>query len=207
MQVKLCDVPDTLFDKIRWEQFCGRFVSKEAALVAISRPPFGRYGYHGDSEDCLPASAEQKAAHAEATFELGNELIGRLKQSLVSGELKSTGVVFHLQYQRGEEEPVDIAGEEWKRMWPEFLDNRAFGNGRYENVRITWDARKSFKAKTLEDMILHWLMNECPDACLKKKVQLSSDAHERFGDVPVRVFNRAYGRAFKRKRGAPRRSK
>ena len=45
------------------------------------------------------------------------ELVGWLKQSLIAGTLRSTGVVFHLHYQRGEEEPVDIAGEEWKQLW------------------------------------------------------------------------------------------
>jgi len=206
MEIDLKDAPDVLFDQLAWRRFCTQFDHKESALAAISRPPFGRYGYHGDSEDGVAASAEDRAAHAEVTFKLGNELVGAFKKSLVSGALGSSGILFRLQYQRGEQEPVKIAGEEWARLWPEFADNRAFGDARYEHVRISWDARKP-ETEALEDIILGWLLNDCIDAHLRKKEQLRADACRRFGKVPVRVFNRSYGRAFNRQRGAPRRPK
>lgn len=204
MEIDLRDVPDTLFDQKSWAEFRARFGSKEAALAAISRRPHGRYGYHGDVEENVPAPAEQKLDYAEKTFRLGNDLIGWLKNSLISGELKSTGVHFHLIYEKGEEVPVDIPAEQWRRLWPEFIDNRAFGQGRYEQVKIISDGRKKRDKEAITKAVVEWLTTQSNKEFLKKDLQARANAQ--FRGLAVRTFNEAYRRVFKRKTGRPRRS-
>src|SRR3974390_1054881 len=169
MEISLQDAPDILFDQETWQEFCRRFVDKTSALSAISRMPAGQYGYHGDDDLCLPSTAKKRIEYVEKTFQIGNQLVGSFKQSLIAGTLKATGVVYHLFYQKGEQEPVEIPPTQWERLWPIFKENGAIGSERYEHVRIHWDERKKRAHRTLEQLLELWLEEHKSGRLLKKQ--------------------------------------
>ena len=201
MQIRLRDAPEVLLPD-RWRQFWKRFANKAAALEAITGPPARECGYHDNNDPVLPVDGQAKNEYAQQTFEIGNGLVGSFKDALTSGQLRGTGIIFHFVYEEGEDEPIDIPAEQWRRLWPVFFEDRAMGDARYENVCIHWDRRRTFASEHLQKLIVEWLRSQETTGLPKKT--LYSNAQDRFGELPVRTFNIAYKAVFRRKLGRPR---
>jgi hypothetical protein len=95
-----------------------------------------------------------------------------------------------------------IPPSEWLRLWPNFAGNWAMSTkGSYDDVQLSLRPLDE-KAELQERCELFLLQRKCEGEGLRKI--LIEDATEHFGEpVPVRIFNAAYWKVFKRRRGRP----
>lgn len=203
MQISLRLIPDLVFDKADWEAFCSRFANREEALARLSRPPlighlFYPYLFHEEGDALLPIDQEERKLFVLKTHEFGGKLIAGIRRRLVDQELEATGVPLP----RGDRKV--IPADEWKGLWPNFIRNSAmrplFG---YSDIEIRIRSASQADNFRLEENLVSWLAANHPQPPGKATLQCLAEQH--FGNgIPVRIFNLAYARVYKRSRGRPR---
>ena len=204
MEVVLKQVPDWFFNQQQWMEFSSHFDSREIALERLSAPPYGAAGFYRDGDSKLAKTGELRQRQIEELFQLGITLIGDFKTKLIKGQVISTGIPTELHL-LGSVERKPIAPDLWKKMWPEFTRDCAWGTiFAFNHVRLRRnDSREAIAAEMLERCTA-WLRSRAADGVDRRKI-LEKEAVAHFGsDLPTRVFSAAYKEVFKKPRGRPR---
>jgi hypothetical protein len=186
-----------LFDRQLWEIFVSYFETSESAYERIGFPP-DLTGYHHEDYAARCSISKERWREIEEASAVGRELLRGLQSKFLSEELTATGVPYG--FSRPTRQP--IAASEWSGLWPNFAGNWAMSTkGRYDDIQLSLQPLDE-KAELQERCELFLLRRKHEGASLRKT--LIEDTTEYFGEpVPVRIFNAAYSKVFKRRRGRP----
>ena len=191
--IPLSAAPERFFDQQQWNKFIGFFDSRQIALARLSRPPYG-LGFYEEGDPGLPAPGAARVQKVEEAFQLGTNLVGSLKTKLIKRTIVATGVPLPSG------ERATISSADWKRLWPKFVDETAYGE-RFGFSEIRLHAKTVGKASIAE--LAEWLKGRA-NADKSKKEPLYSEAKNHFGArLRTRSFDKAYTKIFHRRRGRP----
>jgi hypothetical protein len=197
MEFPLSQAPEMLFDRQLWDIFVSYFETSEIAYERIGFPR-DLTGYHHEDYAARFSISEERWQEIAEACAVGRELLRGLQRKFLSEELTATGVA------RGFSRPTrrPIPPSEWLRLWPNFAGNWAMSTkGRYDDILLSLRPLDE-KAELLERCELFLLKRKREGESLRKL--LIQDTNEYFGElIPVRTFNAAYSKVFKRHRGRP----
>jgi hypothetical protein len=197
MEFPLSRAPEVLFDRQLWEIFVSYFETSESAYERIGFPP-DLTGYHYEDYATRSSISKERWQEIEEAHAVGRELLRGLQGKFLSEELTATGVP--RGYSRPTRQPIPPS--EWLMLWPNFAGNWAMSTkGRYDDVQLSLRPIDE-KAELQERCELFLLRRKREGESLRKV--LIQDTTEHFGErVPVRIFDAAYSKVFKRRRGRP----
>jgi hypothetical protein len=197
MEFPLSRAPEVLFDRQLWKIFVSYFETSESAYERIGFPP-DLTGYHYEDYATRSSISKERWQEIEEAHVVGRELLRGLQGKFLSEELTATGVP--RGYSRPSRQPIPPS--EWLWLWPNFAGNWAMSTkGRYDDVQLSLRPINE-KAELQERCELFLLRRKREGESLRKV--LIQDATEHFGErVPVRIFDAAYSKVFKRRRGRP----
>ena len=197
MDFPLSRAREILFDRQLWEIFVSYFETSESAYERIGFPP-DLTGYHYEDYATRSSISKERWQEIEEAHAVGRELLRGLQGKFLSEELTATGVP--RGYSRPTRQPIPPS--EWLMLWPNFAGNWAMSTkGSYDDVQLSLRPIDE-KAELQERCELFLLRRKREGESLRKV--LIQDTTEHFGErVPVRIFDTAYSKVFKRRRGRP----
>jgi hypothetical protein len=197
MEFPLSRASEILFDRQPWEIFVSYFETSESAYERIGFPP-DLTGYHHEDYASRSSISKERWQEIEQASAVGRELLRGLQRKFLSEELTATGVP--RGFSRPTRQPIPTS--EWLRLWPNFAGNWAMSTkGGYDDVQLSLRPIDE-KAEQQERCELFLLKRKREGESLRKV--LIQDTTEHFGErIPVRMFDAAYSKVFKRRRGRP----
>jgi hypothetical protein len=202
MAIPLSKAPDSFFDQQHWLDFISYFDTPETALARISYPPSLPVGYYRPQDPNLPPPNEDGKEKIEKLYLLGNTLIRAFRDKLIREQIIATGLSFDSS------DRVSIPPEQWKRLWPNFAEDKAMGDlFELTQVQLTRNDDRKTRNAELKERCIAFLQAQRSEGEGRKKI-LQAKALDHFGgDLTVRVFDASYKIVFKRRLGRPRRTK
>ena len=157
-------------------------------------------GFHRSKDARLPTVRAAREDHCELTFQLGMALVGQFKADLMEGAIIASGI----PQPSGERQT--IPADECRRVWPNFLGQSLLGPlFGYSHVTLEANKTRQNVNRRLLQTCTAWLRTQASGSHVRKKEDLRTLAKGHFGqEIPVRVFNLAYQRVYRRDRGRPR---
>jgi hypothetical protein len=199
-EIPLSAAPERFFDQKKWLKFVSAMGGRDAALEQISRPEPGIIGYYRQKVGELPNAGGAQARHQEQMLRLGMQIVEEFRGRLCTGQLIATG------YQLPALTRAAIPAELWKKLWPNFVADKAeLGTLSLMYVRIAQASPHSGKPLTTVQRCIEWLRQRHEADGEQRKKVLQTDARRDFSqDLTVREFDAAYKAVFAKKRGRPR---
>jgi hypothetical protein len=197
MDFPLSRAREILFDRQLWEIFVSYFETSESAYERIGFPP-DLTGYHYEDYAARFSISKERLQEIEEACAVGRELLRGLRTKFLSEELTATGVP--RGYSRPTRQPIPPS--EWLRLWPNFAGNWAMSTkGSYDDIQLS--LRSIDKKAALQERCELFLLERKREGAALRKL-LIQDTTQYFGEpVPVRIFNAAYSKVFKKRRGRP----
>jgi hypothetical protein len=197
MEFPLSRAPELFFDDQLWEIFVTYFASPTIAYERISHPP-SLTGYYPEDYEARDSLSKERWQELEEACTVGRELLRDLQARFLSQELTATGIP------RGFAQPTrePIPPIEWLKLWPNFAENWAMSTtGSYDDIKLSWNPKD--KSVALQELCEAFLLKRKQDGESRRKI-LIAEAADHVGErVPIRTFNAAYQKTFKKNRGRP----
>jgi hypothetical protein len=186
--IPLHEVPGQFLDQQQWAQVRQLTSCEMEALCSLNAPyPNGAHDFFWKSRGTDP--------DARRCYRLGKAMLEDCRSKLISGEFIANG-----ENRNGIRQEILAAW--WFSLYPMFATDMARGRTRiFKNIEVC--RNELTQADVQLEECAAWLRQRQLEGVTAKKI-LRHEAAEQFVGITTRVFDLAYARALRHKRGRPR---
>jgi len=151
--IPLSEAPERFFDPALWGEYISPHTNREEALTYFASPDPALLTFHREEAAKLPWQYPA-TQHAIRRGRIKEFLVARFREQLIEGKLVASG------FSSLAVERVTIPAERWHDLWPNFVANKADGDGvSFTSVRIL-EANENPGAGRPPFETLHRVVNE-----------------------------------------------